>query len=261
MADALKDSLCRKQLRLVFQPQFTLSGEYQLVGAEALLRWHHHELGNVSPADFIPLAEQSSLIVKVDKYVCFKLIEHVQAWRESGVPVSDLPIMAFNLSPRTLCEPGFAAELVREIDRTHIPPSLLQAEITEREPLHKDKETRINLEILRRKGIGLSIDDFGTGYSCLAYLKEKTVSEIKIDQGFVQGLGQTQIDETIVRSILTLGQTLNIRIVGEGIETLDQLEWLRTAHCPIGQGYLLSRPLEQRDFEELLQKYTHLHVR
>lgn len=248
---ALRDALERQKLRLVFQPKFTLAAEPRLAGAEALLRWRHPDLGEISPSEFIPIAEMSPLIVAVDRYVYTSTISLIAAWRARAF---DVPTIAINLSPLSLREPDFAGLFVQALDASDIPHALLQVEITEGALLENETAVFDNLDRLHREGIDIAIDDFGTGFSSFAYLKRLLASELKIDRGFVQGLGQTHEDEAIVQTMLTLGRSLDLRTVAEGVETRQQLEWLRAAGCQIGQGFLLSLPLERHDFEALIAK-------
>lgn len=245
----LRGSLEQKELRLVFQPKFTLSGKPQLAGAEALLRWRHPELGELSPAEFIPIAELSGSIVAMDRFVYSQILSHIKAWQALAL---DLPVMSFNLSAQSLREPGFATAFINDLDEARVPHALLQIEITEWALMENGTTVLRNLEVLHRANIKISIDDFGTGFSSFAYLKFRVISEIKIDKSFVDGLGRTREDEAIVNAILALGVSLNLKMVAEGIETTRQMEWLRAAGCPVGQGFLFSPPLERADFESLV---------
>ena len=247
--EELRDSLDGNGFRLVFQPKFTLSAQPRLAGAEVLLRWRHPELGEVSPAEFIPIAETTEVIVAVDRFVSSRLFAQIKAWRALGL---DLPVIALNLSARSLREADFTAALVRDLDEAGVPHTLLQVEITEWALMEGSATVLRNLEVLHREGIKISIDDFGTGFSSFTYLKLMVVSELKIDKSFVDGLGRTREDEAIVTAILALGNALNLEMVAEGIETPQQLEWLRNSGCPTGQGYLFSRPLERSEFEDLV---------
>lgn len=251
IADMLRDSLDKHRLRLVFQPQFSLDGNQRLTGTEALIRWRHPELGDVSPAEFIPVAEMTDLILDIDHFVCIQLVTLIQKWRALAL---DFPPISVNLSPRSLLELGFAEAFIQEIDNAGIPHSLLHVEITERTLLNIDFIVINNLQVLQREKIDVSIDDFGIAYSSFAYLKHHFACEIKIDRSFVSGIGQTIEDEAIIHSMILLGKNLNLRIVAEGIETQSQLDWLQTAGCPVGQGFLLSRPLEHHDYAALLSK-------
>lgn len=247
--EQLRNALEGDGLRLVFQPKFTLSAQPRLAEAEVLLRWQHPDLGAVSPAKFIPIAEATELIVAVDRFVSLQLFAQIKAWQTLAL---DLPVIALNLSARSLRQPGFAATFIRDLDDAEIPHALLQVEITEWALIEGSTTVLRNLETLHRENIRISIDDFGTGFSSFSYLKLMIVSELKIDKSFVDGLGRTREDEAIVAAILALGRSLNLGVVAEGIETSQQLEWLRNSGCPTGQGYLLSLPLERSDFENLI---------
>ena len=247
----LREALLNHRLRLVFQPKVALGGGHPIVGAEALLRWRDPELGEMSPADFIPIAEASGLIVDVDRAVQRLLLDHLTAWAVAGVAA---PKIAFNVSPRSISEPGFAGELLAEIMLRDLPRNRLQIEITEGALLENSDYVVRNLSALAAAGIGVSIDDFGTGYSSLSYLKRLPLTELKIDKSFVDGVGSDKEDEAIVLAILALANTLGLATVAEGIETAQQSDWLAEKGCHLGQGYFHYRPMEASAFATLLNE-------
>jgi two-component system CheB/CheR fusion protein len=247
---ALREALRADRLRLVYQPKFDLRGnDGAMVGAEALLRWFDPSLGEVSPAEFIPVAESSGLILEVTRAVERLLIEQIKRWTEQGL---NPPPVAFNLSPKVIREPNYAAALIGAIASAGLPTDRIQVEITEGALLENSTRVADNLNALDAAGLKVAIDDFGTGYSSLNYLKRLPIHELKIDKSFVDGLGADKEDEAIARAVLALAAALGFNTVAEGVETERQLEWLRRHDCDIAQGYLLSRPCEVAAFEQLL---------
>lgn len=253
LENALREALRLDRLRLVFQPKFSLRGRRTLLGAEALLRWRDPELGEVSPGEFIPVAEASGLILEVDRKVQELLVTQLADWRELGLAP---PPVAFNASPRSLREPRFAENLLDRARAMHVPYELMQVEITEGALLENSSHVLANLDHLHQAGIRVSVDDFGTGYSSLGYLKRLPLHELKVDKRFVDGVGQDKEDEAITLAVLGLARALGLTTVAEGIETERQMEWLTQQGCDIGQGYFLSRPLEAVDFEDLIARHT-----
>ncbi len=252
LESALRVALGHKRLRLVFQPQFALCDRNRLIGAEALLRWHDPVLGEVSPAEFIPMSEGSGLILDVSDEVQRLLIEHIRLWIASGLTP---PPISFNCSPRSVREPDMAFRLIAALKQAAIPTESIKIEITEGALLENSQTVTDNLSTFARHGIRVSIDDFGTGYSSLYYLKRLPLSELKVDKSFVDGLGDDPEDEAIASAILSLAQSLGLKTVAEGVETERQMAWLYEQGCDSAQGYLLSRPLETHGFESLMKRY------
>lgn len=251
---ALREALRLNRLRLVYQPKFRIAEGDPLCGAEALLRWHDPELGAVSPADFIPVAESGGLILELDRAVQSLLLAQIRDWAARGLAV---PTIAFNVSPRSIREAQFAERLLAGIAEHALPPALIQVEITEGALLENSNIVAANLAALHAAEVGIAIDDFGTGYSSLGYLKRLPLAELKVDKSFVDGLGRDKEDEAITRAVLGLASTLELRTVAEGVETRQQLDWLREQECDVAQGYFLSRPLEAADFEQLMVTRQH----
>ncbi|MCX8086836.1 MAG: EAL domain-containing protein [Rhodocyclaceae bacterium] len=247
---ALREALRAKRLRLVFQPKFAIA-DRRLMGAEALLRWRDPELGEISPGEFIPVAETSGLILEIGRHVENLLLEQMAAWQQMGLR---LPRIAFNVSPRAMREPDFASQLIEKIRAAGLPQDRVQIEITEGALLENSSRVTSNLAELDQAGLRIAIDDFGTGYSSLAYLKRLPIDELKIDKSFVDGLGQDKEDEAIARAVLGLAQALDLETVAEGVETDRQLAWLAQYGCDLAQGYLLSKPLEVEAFEDLIAR-------
>lgn len=249
LESGLREALRGEGLRLVYQPKFELSMTRRLAGAEALLRWHDPTLGDLSPAEFIPAAEASGLIVALDDYVVGLLMTQLADWLQIGIKP---PRIAFNASPCSLREPHFAERLLERAEQAGVPGALLQLEITEGALMENSERVLNNLHRLHEAGVRVSVDDFGTGYSSLGYLKRLSIDELKIDKSFVDGLGQDKEDEAIVRTVLGMARALDLTTVAEGIETDLQLNWLMQMGCDIGQGYFLKKPMETADFEDLL---------
>jgi EAL domain-containing protein (putative c-di-GMP-specific phosphodiesterase class I) len=221
--------------------------------AEALVRWQHPERGLVSPADFVPIAEETGLIVPIGMWVLGEACRRARQWQLEIPSAADL-VMSVNLSPRQFQHPTLVEDIVRILRETGLAPQHLELEITEGAVMADPDSARATLARLREIGISLAIDDFGTGYSSLGYLKRFPVNVLKIDQSFVRGLGQDDQDSAIVRGVIALAQSLALSVTAEGIETFEQLARLRELGCDHGQGYLLARPLQGEAFEGLLAR-------
>ena len=247
---ALREGMERGRLQLVYQPKFVCVDQGPLCGAEALLRWTDPHLGQVSPADFIPVAEATGLILELDRYVALQLIRQLAKWRDEGLTP---PPIAMNVSARSFQEERFITHLFSCLKQYRVPYSLVQVEITESTLVDRSSSALGNIEKLREAGIKLAVDDFGTGYSSLAYLKRLPLAELKIDKSFVDGLGgNDEGDQAIALAILGMAKALGIRTVGEGVETSAQLTWLIENGCDFVQGYLLSMPLPLAEFTTLI---------
>jgi diguanylate cyclase (GGDEF)-like protein len=233
----LRRAIDAGQLAVHYQPQFACaSGE--LVGVEALLRWRHPEHGPVSPAEFIPIAEESGLIVQLGSWVLQRACADVAGWQRAGAPALTL---AVNMSARQLREPGFIDDVKRALADSGLAPGRLELELTE-SLLMDDVTCAIAfMQAVRELGVRLAIDDFGTGYSSLAYLQTFPINQLKVDRSFVQMLPQR--GETIILAVLALARGFGLTVVAEGVEEQRQLDWLRHAGCDVVQGYLLGAPM------------------
>ncbi|MWJ26650.1 EAL domain-containing protein [Halomonas sp. ZH2S] len=252
LASAMREGLRQDRFRLMFQPKYDTAEPPCMMGVEALLRWNDPELGNVSPAEFIPAAEATGLIQAIDRHVVQLMVQYVSGWLAQGLAVVPL---AINISAYSFREESFLDFLFERLKRYGIPHGLIQVEITESTLVERTSTALGNIERLREAGILLSIDDFGTGYSSLSYLKRLPLAELKIDKSFVDGLGgHDRNDEAIAQAILSMASALGIRTVAEGVETWAQQAWLREHGCDYLQGFLLSRPLEADDFSRHLLK-------
>ncbi|MCU1564237.1 MAG: hypothetical protein JWN05_2616 [Arthrobacter sp.] len=243
----LRGAASRGELRVHYQPQIDMATN-KIVAVEALVRWQHPELGLLSPADFIPLAEDSHLIAEVGAHVLTEACRAAASWRAVGHCID----IAVNLSAVQLGSPGFTAFVRETLERTRCRGAALTLEVTESQALSESSVNDRNLHELRALGVGISVDDFGTGYSSLAQLHRLPVTEIKIDRSFTTRLAEDR-SATFVAGIVGLGQGLGLRVVAEGVETPDQLEALRAMGCERAQGYLLGEPVEAPALEELLR--------
>ncbi len=248
----LRHALELGELHLAYQPKVHLS-DRSLAGAEALLRWTSPELGCISPVTFIPVAEETGLIVPIGTWVLRTACFQVVAWQEQGLP--PVPV-SVNLSARQFRQPDLV-ECVREIlAESAIDPRLLQLELTESMLVENAEAAIAVMNRLKDLGVTLSIDDFGTGYSSLAYLKRFPVDALKIDRSFVKDIPHDKDDMAIACAVINLARTLDLRIIAEGIEQDAQAEFLRDQHCDEGQGYLFSKPIPPEDFARRIAEWA-----
>jgi diguanylate cyclase (GGDEF)-like protein/PAS domain S-box-containing protein len=239
------------QLHLCYEPQINL-GSGRISGLEALVRWRHPARGEVSPAEFIPLAEETGMILPIGRWVLQEACRQLRAWQERWSALAPLTI-AVNLSARQLQHPGIVDEVRAALAAAGLDPQSLVLEITETAIMEQLDAAFTILTELRRLGVRLALDDFGTGYSSLSYLQRLPVDILKIDRSFVAGIAGSTEDSALARGILTLGQTLGLTTVAEGIETAEQLVALRELGCQLGQGYLFARPLGPAAVDALLE--------
>jgi EAL domain-containing protein (putative c-di-GMP-specific phosphodiesterase class I) len=243
MESLLRRALENDELSVHLQPQVD-AGDGRLVGAEALLRWDSAELGSVPPARFIPLAEESGIIIPLGDWVLRETCRQVMKWDASGFR---LPQVSVNLSVKQLERPEFVDTLQQIMDETGIDPARLKLEITESVVMAVADAFAL-LDQLRRIGLSLSLDDFGTGYSSLSYLKLLPVQQLKIDRSFVTGIGQNSEDEAIIRTVMALAGSLKFEVVAEGVETAEQAAFLSAAGCHQLQGYLHGSAVAPSEF-------------
>jgi diguanylate cyclase (GGDEF)-like protein/PAS domain S-box-containing protein len=242
----LRRALQANQLALYFQPQIDAQSG-QLVGAEALLRWHDGE-NQIPPDHFIPVAEESGLIIPIGDWVIEQAIRQIAEWRHT---FGDLPPIAINLSPRQFWRPALASLILEKLQAAKLPHSVLEVEITESVLLDADGSSIDELLKLRAAGIPIALDDFGTGYSSLSYLQRLPISTLKIDRSFINNLvldDGVAGSEPLVKAIIAMAQSLSLRVVAEGVETVPQHRHLKSLGCDVIQGYLISRPLPAADF-------------
>ena len=244
----LQRALQDGQLMLHYQPQFTLDG--RIVGAEALLRWRHPTRGMVSPAEFIPVAEESGLILQIGQWVLHTVCQQLAAWAHDA-RCSHLQLAA-NVSARQFRHAEFVPQVLAAMHDAKIRPHLLKLELTESLVLDNVTDAIAKMHQLRTRGVQFSVDDFGTGYSSLAYLTNLPLHELKIDQSFVRNLGQRATDDVIVQTIIGMASNLGLDVIAEGVETLEQKEFLALHGCRFYQGYLFGRPMPVAQLEALL---------
>ncbi|MFY0992567.1 EAL domain-containing protein [Halomonas sp. C05BenzN] len=235
----LQHALKRRELRLFYQRQ--MDGEDRTIGVEALLRWQHPERGLVSPAEFIPLAEQSRLILPIGRWVLETACRQLSQWATQ--PSRAHLTIAVNVSSVQFHEPDFVDQLCEVLEDTGAPPERLVLEVTESLLMEEPEQVRHTLESLRRLGIRMALDDFGTGYSSLNYLKRLPLDEVKIDRSFVTGIPGDSADAAIIETTLTLAAHLGLAVIAEGVETDAQYQWLKSSGCQGYQGYRFGRPV------------------
>ncbi len=247
----LRLALQQNKLQCYYQPQLDLaSGE--LVGAEVLLRWHDAELGFISPAQFIPLAESCGLIHSLGHWVLQQSCKQFAQWRAQGLAPFSL---AVNVSAQQFARPQLLAELSQILADTGMPAHCLELEVTESALLLDESRVVALMQQIKALGVRLAIDDFGTGYSSLSYLKRLPLDILKIDRGFIEHIPQANDDKQIASAIIALAHNLNFKVLAEGVETAEQLTFLRQQGCDYYQGYYFSKPLPADDFASLLQQH------
>jgi diguanylate cyclase (GGDEF)-like protein/PAS domain S-box-containing protein len=245
----LRLSITKNQFSLDYQPQ--LNEKDQIIGAEALLRWRHPERGMVPPGVFIPIAEESRMILPIGQWVLESACAKLVSWSKR-VETADLSL-AVNVSELQFRQPDFVEKVLNVLDQYGANPNRLKLELTESLFAENVEDVIIKMRHLKEKGISFSLDDFGTGYSSLSYLKQMPLDQLKIDQSFVRDVMHDPNDASIARTIISLAQSLDLEVIAEGVETEDQLKFLQQNGCHLYQGYLFSKPLPENLFDELLQ--------
>jgi diguanylate cyclase (GGDEF)-like protein/PAS domain S-box-containing protein len=245
LESAIRNGLENSEFFLMYQPQFDLQTN-QVVGAEALIRWERSGHGLVSPTEFIPAAETSGLIREIDGWVLHEACAQARRWMDADIPFKRISI---NVSAPELESNDFAERILSALSQQDVPPECFGIELTESMLMENIESTFAQLATLKAAGVFLSIDDFGTGYSSLNYLKLLDVDEIKIDRSFIDPLPWNEHDRVLCETIIRMAKHLGLCVIAEGIETLEQLEFLVREGCDCGQGYFLARPLTTGDFE------------
>ncbi len=250
IANHLHRAMDRNEFVLHYQPQLDLKSG-QIFSAEALIRWQQSDIGLVPPGEFIKVAEETGLIVPLGEWVLRQACEQLKRWRSMGYPNLRITV---NLSPHQLRRPGFSELAARVLQETGLPPDALEMELTESILMMYSAENITALGRLARMGVRLAVDDFGTGYSSLAYLQRFPIDVLKIDQSFVSGIGQDPNDTAIVSAIIAMADSLQLKVVAEGVETSDQVDFLRTRGCFAAQGFYYSKAVSARVFSDLLDR-------
>ncbi|MDX2273293.1 MAG: EAL domain-containing protein [Cyanobacteriota bacterium] len=249
----LREAISRQQLHLHYQPKIELA-QLQVLSLEALLRWHHPTLGWVSPGKFIPIAEDSDLILSIGEWVLRTACQQFRRWKQAGLPPVSI---AVNLSARQFRQPHLVEVIHQIIAETEMDISYLELELTESILMENIEQAIAITEQLHQMGIRLALDDFGTGYSSLNYLRRFPIHTLKIDQSFVRNLPQEASDAAIAKAIIALGQSLDLQITAEGVETAEQFHYLRSQGCDDVQGYFFSRPLPAEQVMDILRQPDH----
>jgi EAL domain-containing protein (putative c-di-GMP-specific phosphodiesterase class I) len=250
LEDELRTALANQDFQLYYQIQ--VDNSLRPLGAEALIRWIHPERGLVSPAQFIPLAEDTGQIVAIGNWVLETACAQLKAWQED-TRTCDL-VLAVNVSAKQLRQADFVSQVQTVVKRYAIDPRLLKLELTESMLVSNVEETIQTMSKLREVGVRFSLDDFGTGYSSLQYLKRLPLDQVKIDQSFVRDITTDSSDKAIVRTIIAMAYSMNLDVIAEGVETEAQRQLLLKKGCKNYQGYLFGKPVPIEQFDESLTK-------
>lgn len=248
LENELSQALFRKQFHLVYQPQISLH-DNTLLGVEVLLRWRHPDRGLIPPDDFISLLEDTNLIVPVGDWILLSACRQMSDWFRRGI---EIPRIAVNISPRQLVAKHFLQRILNDLTECHLQPQQLELEITENALIEDDSGATQVLQQLRHTGVHIAMDDFGTGYSSLSYLKQLPVTSLKIDGSFIQQLPQNHENDKLTNAIISMGRSLNLNVVAEGVETLEQYDFLQKHGCDAVQGFYLSPPLDVMQLEQFI---------
>ncbi len=249
LENALHNALINHQFQLYYQAQ--VDGSNKTVGAEALIRWDHPKLGVISPDDFIPLAEESGLILPIGFWVLETACAQLKKWQANSQ--TSAMTLSINISPRQFHQADFVEEVLKSLTKAAVGPKLLKLELTERILLENTEEAITKMGELKAAGVGFSLDDFGTGFSSMSYLTKLPLSQLKIDQSFIQNIGSKESDEIIVKTIVGMSKSLGLEVVAEGVESQDQYDYLESLGCQLFQGYFFGRPKPIAEFNSLLK--------
>jgi diguanylate cyclase (GGDEF)-like protein/PAS domain S-box-containing protein len=248
LEEGLRHAVERHEFVLYYQPKMNLLTD-AIVGVEALIRWRHPQRGLIPPAQFIPVAEECGLIVPIGQWVIREACRQAHTWQDSGLP----PIrLAINISAVELRDKEFVANVRSILTQTGLEPRYVEFELTETFLLHDSRSTLLVLQALKDLGVGLALDDFGTGYSSLSYVNRYPIDTLKIDRSFVRDSTTDAGDASIVSAVISMGKSLHMRVVAEGVETPEQLAFLKLQSCPEAQGYYFNQPVEAEAFSHLL---------
>jgi len=250
LENKLRRAVDNRELRLHYQPQVDLRTG-RVMGAEALIRWPHPELGMISPARFIPLAEETGLIVPIGEWTMRTACMDNRSWQAAGLPPV---VIGVNVSAHQFSRGDLVSVVERVLKDTGLDPRFLELELTESVIMENANEVLLTLLRLRKMGVQLAIDDFGTGYSSLSYLRRFPIQRVKIDQSFIKDITSNPDDAAIAKAVISLGHSLRLEVIAEGVESKEQVAFLRAADCDQKQGYYFSRPVPAADFERLLRE-------
>ncbi len=251
LENELRKAVEKKAFTLNYQPIIDISSN-RIKGVEALIRWNHETIGFIPPDKFIPIAEETGLIVTIGEWVLTTACYQLKEWQESGLPLSTISV---NISIRQFYQPNLVPMIADILAETGIDPISLTIEITESMTMDVEKATTI-LKNLKSMGVKISIDDFGTGYSSLSYLKKFPIDYLKIDRSFIRDIANSKDDENIATAILLMGKTLGLNVIAEGVETREQLGILKNHNCNEAQGYLFSKPITDEELKQFVTKLS-----
>lgn len=249
LESSLRHAVDRHELQLYYQP-IVETESLEIVGVEALVRWRHPDMGMVGPLQFIPLAEETGLIVQIGRWVLQSACEQGRIWNEMGFPLN----ISVNMSPRQLAEPDIVQDFSETFAKSGFPPTQLTLEITESLMLNNPDETVVILQELKELGPRIAIDDFGTGYSSLAYLRRFPIDTLKIDRSFLQDIPSDADSSVLTAAVIALSHSMHLNVVAEGVETDEQRDFLVSHHCQRLQGYWFAKPQPAEELTQLLQK-------
>jgi len=250
MESSLRVAIKEEQFVVFYQPQYD-ARKNTIIGMEALVRWEHPQIGLVPPGKFIPIAEESGLIIEIDRIVMKTAMKQYSQWYRDGYNPGTL---ALNLAMKQLQEKDFIPTLLNIMNSLEFKPSWLELEVTEGQIMKDPNAAILKLRELSDIGIELAIDDFGTGYSSLAYLKKLPLDKLKIDQSFIRDIPDDEDDMAITKAIIALGKSLNLKLIAEGVETAKQRDFLLQNECTNIQGYFYSRPIPVNEMTNLLNE-------
>ncbi|MGB5306475.1 MAG: EAL domain-containing protein [Gammaproteobacteria bacterium] len=249
---SLRKALENDELELYYQPQVDITTN-TIIGAEALLRWQHPEMGAINPLDFLPIAEDSGMIIPIGEWVLHTAFRQLRIWHDAGHKQLGL---AVNLSASQIARPGLTRTIKHALETTGINAGMTELEITENVVMKNLDTAIVILDKLKAMGFRIAMDDFGTGYSSLGYLRKLPIDTVKIDKSFVREIPDNKEDTLIAQAVIAMAQSLGLSLVAEGVENNKQLEFLRQQNCTVVQGYLFSKPLSPADFTDLLTAHS-----
>lgn len=251
LLNALRHALTLEQLQVYYQPQVSMF-DGRIIGAEALLRWRHPALGMVSPAEFIPVAEDSGLILPIGEWVLRRAARQAKAWQAEGLGSL---VMAVNLSAVQFRNRELPDLVTRVLEQEGLAPDYLELELTEGVAMLNPESAIDLIDNLHERGVRMAIDDFGTGYSSLAYLQQLKVHKLKVDMSFVSDMTTNSGNASIVQAVIAMGHSLGLEVIAEGVEEEAQARHLRVLNCDVIQGYLISRPLPSDQMTRFLEDF------